>query len=155
MRKIDQVFQTKDNRSAEIVEGNFPDKVVKDFISCLDDGARDKFRHEPESENEYQYFALDHMGGRGNRIVAYGALYPRREAEEVCLAIAVDEEWRGCGLGKFMYRIAEQVAINNNKTHFRAETDANNEPALRIMKSLDWELYGPIYIVKKFFKGVQ
>ena len=152
MRKIDQVFKTKDDRSVEIVEGNFPDKIVNHFISCLDDEARDKFRHDPESENEYQYFALDNMGNRGNRIVAYGAVYPRRESEEACLAIAVDEKWRGYGLGKLMYKLADQVAINNDKKLFRAETDADNEPALRIMKQLGWELYGPIYIVKRFFK---
>ena len=156
MRKIDQIFQTKDNRSVEIVEGNFPDKIVKDFLACLDDEGKEKFRHEPSSDNEFQYFALDHMSNRGNRIVAYGAIYPRdKEEGEACLAIAVDAEWRGCGLGKNMYVLADQVAINNNKTHFRAETDADNEAAIRIMRSLSWEIYGPIYIVKKFFKGGQ
>lgn len=154
MSKIDQVFKTKDDRSVEIIEGNFPDKVVKDFLNCLDDEGKESFRHEPNSENEFQYFAVDHMGNRGNRIVAYGAVYPRdKEVGEACLAIAVDAEWRGCGLGKFMYQIADQVAANNGKSHFRAETDSNNEKAVRIMRSLGWELYGPIYIVKKFFTG--
>lgn len=152
MRSVNQVFQTKDNRSVEIVEGNFPDKVVKDFLNCLDEEGKSKFRHEPESENEYQYFALDHLGNRGNRIVGYGALYPVGESEEACLAIVVDVEWRGCGLGKLMYQVADQVAINHDKKLFRAETDADNKASLAIMKSLGWELYGPIYIVKKFFK---
>lgn len=152
---IDQIFQTKNNKLVEIVEGNLPNKMVKTFLDSLDEWGKSKFRHEPDSENEYQYFALDPMGGRANKIVAYGSVYPKDHPEEVCLAIALDKEWRGCGLGKLMYRLAADVAAGHDKKFFRAETDADNTQALRIMRSLGWEVYGPIYIVKKFFEEVQ
>jgi len=148
---IDQIFQTKDNKSVEIIEGNLPNKMVKSFLDSLDTWGKEKFRHVPNSDNEYQYFALDHMGGTANKIVAYGAVYPKDHPEEVCLAIVLDKDWRGCGLGKRMYIWGAEVAVGHDKKYFRAETDADNEVAIRIMRSLEWEVYGPIYITKKYF----
>ncbi len=152
MSRIDQVLPLKGERSVEIIESNLPDVMVKAFLDSLDDWAKEKFRHEPDTEKEHQYFALDNMGDRANKIVAYGAVYPRdKESREACLAVVVDPEWRGTGLGKKMYEFGAEVAKNNGKESFRAETDADNEAALAIMRSLDWELYGPIYIVKQFW----
>ena len=152
MSTINQIFQTKDNRSVEIIEGNFPDKLVKEFLLSLDDWAKAKFRHMVNQENEYQYFALDHADGRENKIVAYGAVYPKDNPEEVAMAVVLDKEWRGCGLGKLMWKLSEVVAIKHGKHFIRTETDADNENSIKVIKSLGWELYGPIYVINKVLK---
>ena len=76
---VTQFFTTKDARSVEIIEENLPVRLVEPFLNSLDTWGKDKFRHKSDPENEYQYFALDHMGERANKIIAYGAVYPKRK----------------------------------------------------------------------------
>jgi ribosomal protein S18 acetylase RimI-like enzyme len=147
---LDQIHEFKDGIRIEIVSGVFSDDFVRMFLETLDVEGKNKFRHVPDRVNEFQYFAL--TTHEKQRVVGYGAVYPKDpRSSEACLAIAVHQDYRGIGLGKMMYQAGEELAMLQGKRYFRAETDADNEPAIATMRSLGWEIYGPIYIVKKIF----
>ena len=125
---------------------------VNSFLENLDDIGKQKFRHTPDMENEFQYFAMVEINGNLQGLVGYGAVYPRNPKSKVAgLAVVLSEKYRGIGLGKIMYKAGEELAMKYGKDYFRAETDADNEPAVAVMASLGWEINGPIYVVKKFF----
>ena len=141
-------------RVVTIVEGNLPDEIVNRFLDSIDDWGQSKMRHRPIQEKEHQYFALVEAQGLGERykIIGYGAMYPRYE-QEANWGISMHQDWRGEGIGKAMYEFAEELCDKLGIRTLRGEADADNEIALEIMKGMGYELYGPIYHIKKELKA--
>lgn len=137
----------RSGRKVVIVEGNLPDKTVCEFLATIDAWGQRKMRHKPEQSRERQYFTL-YQEGSEYKIVGYGAMYPRNE-REANWGITLHQDWRGEGIGKAMYEFAEELCRKYKVYILRGEVDADNEITLGIFKKMNYELYGPIYKVKK------
>jgi ribosomal protein S18 acetylase RimI-like enzyme len=150
MARLKEGFSgNKTGKTCTIYEGGMPDHVVFEFLSTLDEEGRRKFRHNPNGDDEWQFFALVEERGF-KKIVAYGAIYPKDEDKtSIDLAIVVHPSWRGEKLGTRMYKMAEELAIKHGKEWMVGEVDADNEVSIHLLKKRGYSLYGPIYQIRK------
>lgn len=145
MKVLNRTFSFKGGVEIRIEECNKPNNVVQGFFDSLDPVGKRRFTHKPNSDLEYQYFAINVEGG----IIGYGSIYPKNDPRAVTIAVAIDVKYRGVGLGKAMWVAGEELAIKKGRKTLMAETDADNDAAVAIMRSLGWKLDGPKYVARK------
>ena len=127
-----------DDKIIRVVGMQLPDSVVSDFIATLDPEARQTYRHQPNMANEVQWFAF-----ADGRIVAYGSL-ENVSADEVSFGCVVHQDYRGRGLGKFMYSFASVLAMLDERKVITAEQDHENFAARSICEREGFTFSEPI-----------
>lgn len=124
------------NDTIEIREKKFPDATVNEFIASLDEHGRKFYRHQPNAEQEIQWFAM-----LKDRIIGYGSLSGL--GSEVVFGCAIHQDFRGKGLGKVMYGLATDLARRHKKAAITAEQDDTNDAARSICEDEGFEFSGP------------
>lgn len=124
------------NDVIKIWERQLPDLEVQVFLDTLDAHARKYYRHQPNKDEEIQWFAM-----LGDRIVGYGSL--SGNGPSVVFGCVIHQDFRGQGLGKVMYRTASEMAYRHRKQFITAEQDEGNEAAKAICEREGFDFTGP------------
>lgn len=121
-------------------------KQLKDFLL---ENARLRFEHfypHPFDMDYLVYLLLNKtkdyycMMIINNKVVAYGMLRGWEEGYEIpSLGVAVDENFRGKGLGKLMCEYLRIVAKLKGSTKIRLRVHKDNIKAINLYKSLGYE----------------
>lgn len=78
--------------------------------------------------------------GREGPVVAYGMLRGWEEGFEVpSLGIAVDRQWRGCGLGRRLVSQVHAIARSRAAPAIRLKVYRSNVPAVALYRSFGYE----------------
>jgi ribosomal protein S18 acetylase RimI-like enzyme len=138
-------------------------KAMQNFLSGLSERTLDKWRHYSGEIIDEIYKEPSHklIGLDDGKIVAYGCLVPNDKYPDApALGIVVADEYQGRGIGSFMMRELEKLAIEKSYKFIFLTTFKSNYRAFNLYKKVGYEVvdevksYGiPAYTMKKDIRG--